>query len=324
MPSTAPDAGAAPRLEVAVGLIQDDAGRILIARRRPDQPLGGLREFPGGKLEPGETADVALRRELHEELGLRVQQAVPCLAIEHAYPDVTVRLRVFRVEAWSGTPVGREGQSLGWHDPAGLHSDEFPPASRAILNAARLPRRYLVTPSPATYGDILAIVEQVDAALRRGDIGLVQVRAPRLGCEGYREFLCRIRAVAERSGTDVLANAPPEWLAGLPPVGIHLPERRWRVLNGRPAVAGWIAASVHDAEGLRRAAALGVDFVVVSPVAATSSHPEAVVLGWDGLRALIAEAPVPVYALGGMDRAALPQARAVGAQGVAAIRGLLE
>ncbi|MGM0552770.1 MAG: Nudix family hydrolase [Pseudomonadota bacterium] len=324
MPSIAPDADHVSRVEVAVGLIQGDDGRILIARRRPDQPLGGLREFPGGKLEPGEAAEAALCRELHEELGLRVQRAVPCLAIEHAYPDVTVRLRVFRVEAWTGTPTGREGQSLGWQDPADLHADEFPPASRAILNAARLPRQYLITPSPPRPEGIPAIVEQVGAALRHGDIGLVQVRAPGLGCEDYREFLSRIHACAESAGVAVLANAPPEWLEGLPSVGIHLPERRWRTLDRRPPVSGWVAASVHDAEGLRRAAALGVDFVVASPLAATPSHPDVTPLGWDGLQALIAVAPVPVYALGGMDRGALPQARAVGAQGIAAIRGLLD
>ena len=99
-------------VHVAVGIVADSAGAILIARRPDHAHQGGLWEFPGGKVEAAESVATALQRELHEELGIAVQAAEPWLQIRHAYPDKTVLLDVWRVTAWRGEPHGREGQPL--------------------------------------------------------------------------------------------------------------------------------------------------------------------------------------------------------------------
>lgn len=100
-------------LVVACALVDTD-GRVLIAQRPEGKSLAGLWEFPGGKLEPGETVEAALARELHEELGIDVQASHRWHVLEHDYPHAYVRLYFCKVTAWHGEPHGREGQAFAW------------------------------------------------------------------------------------------------------------------------------------------------------------------------------------------------------------------
>jgi 8-oxo-dGTP diphosphatase len=118
---------------VAVGILIDDAGRVLVTRRAPGAHQGGLWEFPGGKLEEGETLLEALTRELSEELGVRVETTEPLMVLEHDYGDKQVRLDIHRVTRWSGEPRGLEGQPLAWQRPEQLRDWPFPAANRPIL-----------------------------------------------------------------------------------------------------------------------------------------------------------------------------------------------
>ena len=118
---------------VAVGILIDDAGRVLVTRRAPDAHQGGLWEFPGGKVEADETLLEALTRELREELGVSVEAAEALMVLEHDYGDKQVRLDVHRVTRWSGEPRGLEGQPLAWQRPKKLRSWTFPAANRPIL-----------------------------------------------------------------------------------------------------------------------------------------------------------------------------------------------
>lgn len=193
-----------------------------------------------------------------------------------------------------------------------------------MFQALVLPQHYLITPAPAGRSEIPAVIEQVQAALARLSSPMVQVRAPGLERADYRALIEPLHRFARARGIPLLANAPWEWVDDLPGTGWHLPERRWRECSGRPPVSGPVAASVHDAEGLAAVARLGLDFAVLSPVRATASHPGLPGMGWERFAAQVREAGVPVYALGGMQEADLGQARTCGAQGIAAIRGLLE
>lgn len=324
MPNTGPEpARSAPPLEVAVGLVLDPEGRVLVSRRLAGRHLAGYWEFPGGKIDTGESAFVGLARELHEELGIVVQAAVQCLTVRHDFAECSVSLRVFRVTEWSGEVRGREGQEWAWREPSTLDPADFPAANHPMFQALVLPRRYLITPPADTRSAIPVVVERVQAALTRLPGSMLQVRAPDLGREDYRALIEPLHRFACAHGIPILANAPWEWVQDLPGVGWHLPERRWRACSTRPPVPGLVAASVHDADGLAAAARLGLDFAVLSPVRATTSHPDVVGMGWQRFAEQVREAGVPVYALGGMREADLEQARACGAQGVAAIRGLL-
>jgi len=309
---------------VAIGLLRDAAGRVLISRRAGDVHLPGLWEFPGGKCAQGEAPRSALDRELREELGVEVLEAAPILAIAHDYGDRSVDLAVFRVDAWRGEARPRERQPMRWVEPAELGALAFPEASRAIVNAARLPALYLISPDPVSTAGIDPAVQRIERRLGRGDIRLLQVRAPELERHAFLAYARRLMAAAARHGVETLVNAPRAWLDELAPTGWHLTERRLRALTTRPRCSGWLGASVHDREGLQRAMALPVDFVVAGPVERTQTHPDASPLGVAGFAALRAGASCPVFALGGLTAEDLPRLRAVGAQGIAGIRGLLD
>lgn len=122
-------------LHVAVGVIQDSLGRVLVARRSTQQHQGGLWEFPGGKVEKGESVRDALCRELYEELGIEVDVAYPFTLIDYSYTDRHVLLDVWRVERFTGVPIARESQPLEWRNVSELDQDEFPAANRQIIQA---------------------------------------------------------------------------------------------------------------------------------------------------------------------------------------------
>jgi len=306
-------------LQVAAAVVCDTAGRILIARRPTHVHQGGLWEFPGGKLEPGETAAQALDRELWEELGIRPTRCRRLLRIPHRYPDRHVLLDVWRVDAFEGEPVGRQGQPLRWVEPDALPEYAFPAANRPIIAAARLPDRYLITPEGEGRASLLAGLRR---ATERG-VRLVQLRAPGLEPDAYAALAREAIDLCRAHGVRILLNAAPELALELGADGVHLTARRLRELPARPVPPElWCAASCHDAEELARAQALGADFAVLSPVQATASHPGTEPLGWHAFAELVRDVPLPVYALGGVGPADLPQAYAARAQGVAAIRAL--
>lgn len=120
-------------IHVAVGVVVDSSDHILISRRLQHQHQGGLWEFPGGKVETGESVQAALTRELDEELGIEVIASAPLLKIEHDYSDKKVLLDVWEVTQFSGEARGREGQEFLWVPRNELQNYEFPAANIAIL-----------------------------------------------------------------------------------------------------------------------------------------------------------------------------------------------
>lgn len=125
-------------LVVACALIDPD-GRVLLAQRPPDKNMGGLWEFPGGKLEAGETPEETLICELHEELGIAMKEA--CLApfafASHAYPDFHLLMPLYVCRRWEGTPRALEHQALKWVRPKDMGSYPMPPADLPLIPMLR-------------------------------------------------------------------------------------------------------------------------------------------------------------------------------------------
>jgi 8-oxo-dGTP diphosphatase len=122
----------------AVALIDAD-GRILLAQRPEGKSLAGLWEFPGGKVEPGETPEAALIRELHEELGIDTHASclAPLTFASHSYPDFHLLMPLFACRRWHGTPQAREGQVLAWVRPNALRDYPMPPADLPLIPILR-------------------------------------------------------------------------------------------------------------------------------------------------------------------------------------------
>jgi 8-oxo-dGTP diphosphatase len=306
-------------LHVAVAVIEDDRGRILLARRPPKGHLAGLWEFPGGKLEPSETLAQALQREVLEELGLRVLAHRPLIAIHHDYGEKQVLLDVHRVTAWEGVAQGREGQPLAWVVPDRLNDYPLPPADRPIVSAIRLPDCYLIA-SPES-ADLDHFRRRLGGALAAGT-RLLQFRPMGLPREAALSLLAVCHELCDPCQARVLVSSRLlPWLQQHDPQGIHLTAHDLMARDQRPPGAALVAASCHSREELRQAEQLGLDFAVLSPVQSTASHPEALPLGWPRFAEWVAEARIPVYAMGGLGDLSPAVAWGFGAQGIAGIRG---
>ena len=121
-------------IHVAAGILRNADGEVLITERT-DGPFNGLWEFPGGKIRTDESAQSALCRELHEELGIDVVSSEPYMNLTHVYADRTVDLEFFLVSDWHGIPAGIEGQKIRWADLARLDTAEMLPADAPLLEA---------------------------------------------------------------------------------------------------------------------------------------------------------------------------------------------
>ncbi|MGN6512152.1 MAG: Nudix family hydrolase [Lysobacteraceae bacterium] len=310
----------APPVAVVAGVIRDPRGRILLARRTEGRDLAGLWEFPGGKVELGETPEAALVRELREELGIEVEAGSPLIAVPQRYPHKRLRLDVRAIARWRGSAKGHEGQALAWVPPHRLPDYPMPPADRPVVAALLQPDRYLVTPPPDA--DDAAWLDGLRRALAAG-IARVHLRGgDAIPPARWRALAEAAAALCAEAGAQALVNADVA-LARALGIGVHLRAAQLGALAARPLAAGqWVAASCHDLAELRRAEALGCDFAVLGPVAPTATHPEATPLGWAGFAALREQVALPLYAIGGLAPSDIPTARAHGAQGIAAIRAL--
>jgi len=307
------------RVHVVAAVIRNAQQEILLALRPTAKHQGGLWEFPGGKCEADESPQEALSRELYEELGIRIVAPQPLIQVRHDYPDLQVLLDVYEVQSFTGQAHGAEGQQVRWVAAADLANYPFPAANRSIVTAAQLPSRYLITPEHLTAAQLYAGVEQALAAGYR----LIQLRAPQLTEADYKNLAA---ALLKRCAghAQLILKGDLAWQNEFVGAGWHLTAGQLKALagQGRPLAENrLLAASCHNAEELQWADDLQVDFVTLSPVLPTQTHPSAAALGWHIAEQLLRQFNPPTFLLGGLTEQNLEQARAVGGQGVAAIRG---
>lgn len=308
-------------IDVAAGILTDAHGRLLLMQRLPGKHLAGLWEFPGGKVEEGETVEQALARELDEELGIEVRACASLISLPWHYPGKSVRLHALRVTTWTGEPRAREGHPLRWVRADEMDVAQMPPADAPIVTALRLPPYYAITErrgsgtvSHESEGWAQAGSKNVPAHF------LIQLRMPGASREAVRRIAMQWLD-AEPSLREHLLISHDIELARELGVGVHLRAAQVRELHERPLPpTSWVGASCHDAEELEFAARLGADFATLSLVRATTSHPGVKPLGWSRFAQMVDDARLPVYALGGVGPDDLQAAREAGAQGVAGIR----
>lgn len=138
MPNTGPDNPPSPEtVHVAVGVVVNRDREILIARRHASQHQGGLWEFPGGKVSPGENVRQALARELQEEVNITVRECAGLMKISHDYGDKQVLLDVWYVGVFAGEAVGCEGQPVKWVSARELDDYNFPAANSDIVETVK-------------------------------------------------------------------------------------------------------------------------------------------------------------------------------------------
>ena len=298
-------------VDVVAAVIERPDGSFLLAQRPAGKVYAGWWEFPGGKVEAGETAERALSRELHEELGIDVRTAYPWITRMHAYEHATVRLNFFRVVDWEGEPHPRENQAIAWQRFEQPMASPMLPANAPVLASLALPREYAVTDAgnlglEYSFSRLLSRLEQ--------GLKLIQVRDRNL--PDRTGFATKVIELAHRFGAKVLVNGG----AASGGDGTHFTAQQLMALQARPR-DGLAAASCHTRRELERAMQLDLDFAVLGPVMPTASHEGATPLGWEGFAVIARRASIPVYAIGGMRQADLEIAWGAGAHGIAMIRG---
>lgn len=306
-----------PAIDVAAAVILRPNGDFLLGQRPSGKPYPGFWEFPGGKIKPDETAREALLRELDEELGIRVICADPWLTRTYRYPHATVTLRFFRVSKWEGEIHAREHQALAWQSASAIDVAPLLPANQPVLAALRLPDFYAITPDrqsrPADF------LTRLEAALRDG-LRLLQIRDKSLSVVEFARFAREAVTLCRAHKAKVILNSNVQLAERLDANGVQLTSEQLIALAERPALE-LCGASCHDARELERAVELHMDFAVLGPVFPTASHSGPPSLGWQRFSELIADYPLPVYAIGGLRADNLQTAKRHGAHGIAMIRG---
>jgi len=305
-------------VHVAAAVITRPDGSFLLGQRAPDTFYPGYWEFPGGKVEAGETPRAALIRELNEELGMNVEAAHPWITREHVYEHAHVSLHFFEVPAWKGEIRDHVHAALSWQRADAMTVEPMLPANGPILKALRLPRTMGITHAGEI--GVTAQLARLDTALA-GGLRLVQIREPALPDADCERFA---RAVVERchaAGALVVVNGDAALARRIGADGLHLPARRLAEIDARPGFE-WVGASCHNRAELEKAAALGLDYALLGAVKPTQSHPGQAGLGWEAFGKLVERLPLPVLALGGLTPNDLSDAKAAGAHGIAGIRAI--
>lgn len=314
-----------PFIRVAVGVVINHQGQVLLAQRPEDKPWAGWWEFPGGKIEEGETVHQALARELKEELDIEIQSSTPWVHFTYEYPKTVVELSFCRVYDWKGEVRGLEKQSFAWTLPQQAHElGEILPASVEPIKWLSIPDTYAISHFQSL--EIQDDYWQKFELLLQQGIKLFQFREPKwsdgVGSASLKALFEKMLTKCHEHHAKLIINSahPRAWWSIAD--GVQLRAQDAVQLEERPLGEGkLVGVSCHHLGDILYANHLNADFMVLGHVEATPSHPEAEPLGWEQFQQFAQEAGRPVFAIGGQSQHSLAKAREHNAHGIAFIRG---
>ena len=292
-------------VDVAIAILLHKT-KVLVGWRQANQHQGNKHEFPGGKVEAGEAPKQACRREIYEEVGIGLKDWHVFDVIRHEYDDIIVNLHLFHAYV-PDELLDLIHQPWGWYKREQLAELNFPKANDAILQR-------LIWPHLIKISDQINALPQQEALLYWrtdcADIGQIQQQLLSLSDAQLQKLMINV---------DLWQQLDAELRDKIST--IHLKQSQLMNLSKAGLVIGKrFVAACHDAVSLQHAHHIGCDAVLLSPVLATETHPDAKALGWEGFEELARTSDIPVFALGGVAPAELKQAQKHHAYGLAGIR----
>jgi 8-oxo-dGTP diphosphatase len=319
--------------EVAVAIFLKPDGSFLLSSRPEGKPYPGYWEFPGGKIEPGESVRDALVRELIEELNVTITHTTPWFTFMMHYTHATVRLHCWRVTAWHGDMRGMEGQNFAWQHAEDLSKSALSvaptlPGCVPIFKALMLPGVYAITNASemgaeaylkhlrASWGKNASNTLPMLGFEYSNKAKMIQVREKRMPREALKNFARDVIKIARDHDASVLINSDIALAQELGADGVHLTAAQLATLDARPSLS-LVGASVHSRTELERAAELKCDFAILGAVNTTLTHPGQAPIGWAKFAEVVDASPIPCYAVGGLRINDLSVAVEHGAHGIA-------
>lgn len=306
-------------MHVVIGIIQNSNKEVLVSRRKSDAHLGGLLEFPGGKVEKNESPVRALRREVKEELNVDIVNATPLIQIPYSYSDRKIFLDAYLVDEYSGNVSGHEGQEIYWKKIEVLDDDEFPAANYGVIRALQLPKTFPITPNYSEDSD--KFLTNFEHVVSNEFIHIIQLRSHELKTSDYIDLAQQCAELCLKYSVQLILNRGLDALDESQVAGIHLTSHVLLNTNKRPLGKQYlVGASCHNLHEIEHANKLKLDYVFIGPVIEKNHSDNCAKLEWDGFAALTSNSIIPVYAIGGLSGADLDLSIRSGGQGIAAIR----
>lgn len=295
-------------IRVVVAIIQDEAGKILITQRMADRIQPNLWEFPGGKITLYETGLQALKREVFEEVDIKIEKAMPFMQIYHNYHDYSVWLDIWQVENYNGTPSGKEGQNIAWVKLEQISSYNFLAANKFIFKALKLPNFYLKLKNFYKVEDYLKNLKKAKAE----GFELVELSGANLAPKDYASLLKQSFELAENLGlkivlagdVDIIAKYTSAYAYSLNAKDIN--KQNTDKFDAGKLISVWCK----NLEEVKNAEELGADFIILNPILEGAGA-----LGWNGFQGIANATNLPIYAAGGVDASMFARVRALGGIG---------
>jgi 8-oxo-dGTP diphosphatase len=301
-------------IRAVVGVLRNESGQILIAKRQNHQFMAGFWELPGGKIECNESTEQTIIRELNEELGVKVNTLSLHQTMQHTYADRMVELCIYNIDQYQNIPLGIEGQQIAWVSIQDLRNYQLLPTMKAFINSITLPNKYWITPSSNHQSE--GWMEKFDEKMTQ-DISLIQLRS-KITIDV--DFIAELHDKCKQHSIKLLINTIDKSFDEPHCDGWHITTGEMSKLNKRPCDEDkLLGASTHNLEEALKAQEIGADFVVISPVQATQTHPDTIPIGWEKAKEVVDKLNIPVYFLGGMGSDDLDGTLKLGAQGIAGV-----
>ncbi len=301
-------------IKAVVGVLRNKSGQLLIAKRQEHQFMSGFWELPGGKIENDETTEQTIARELNEELGIQIQALSLHQTMSHQYFDRQVNLSIYNIDSYQGTPIGIEGQQIAWVAIQELQNYQLLPTMKAFIDSITLPNKYWITPSSDHQcGSWLAKFNEK----LQSDISLIQLRSK---TSLDNTFIADLHNKCQQHDVKLLLNTIDKTFNEDCCDGWHITTSEMLRLNQRPCADDkLLGVSTHNLEEALKAQAMGADFVVISPIQVTQTHPDTIPIGWGAAEEVVKKLNIPVYFLGGMGLKDLDKTLKLGGQGIAGV-----